>query len=147
MKLIKTGLLVAGWFITLQSFAQTKVANYYYNKAGTDQYEHFSFWVRNGQRADITYAYGKDRKEARLAFLGKDIVKGMPAFKVQFPNGTLLYLIPNGTSLNVTADKNRLPKLFTWEYEGPVNGIGTFCNVCAQDRNEAIQLVRRYYLQ
>lgn len=147
MKPIKKWLFLAGCFLTLQAQAQTKVANYYYNKAGTDQYEHFSFWIRNGQRADIAYAYGKDRKEVRLAYLGKDVVNRMPAFNVQFPNGTLLYLIPNGSNLNVTADKNRLPKLFTWEYEGPVNGIGTFCSVCAQDGQEAIQLLRRYYLK
>nr|WP_293842415.1 hypothetical protein [uncultured Arsenicibacter sp.] len=147
MNPIRKWLFAAGCLLAVQSVAQTKVANYYYNKAGTDQYEHISLWVRNGQRADISYAYGKDRKEVRLAFLGKDIVKGMPAFTVRFPNGSQLYLIPNGSSLNVTADKNRLPKLFTWEYEGPVNGIGTFCSVCAQDGREAMQLVRQYYLR
>ena len=127
--------------------AQGKVANYSYGKPGTASYEHFSFWTQDGQRADLSYTYGKDRKEAKLTYLGPDKVNGKPAFKVQFPNKHVLYLIPNGTTLRVTDNKLAAQKTYRWEYEGPVNGIGTFCQPCAEDEKQAMQLVQSAYLK
>ncbi|MBD2754469.1 hypothetical protein [Spirosoma validum] len=127
--------------------AQMNVANYSYGKPGTDTYEHLSFWVKDAKRQDITYAYGKDRKEVKLRYAGKAQVNNTSGFNAQFPNNTILTIMPSGTTLKVSNPKDNYSKTFTWEYEGPVNGIGTFCDVCTQDEKEALKLVQKYYLK
>ncbi|GAB4039319.1 hypothetical protein GCM10028774_40320 [Spirosoma jeollabukense] len=122
--------------------AQTKVANYSYGKPGTDTYEQLSFWMKDGQKSSIDYTYGKDRKDVKLRYVGKYEA----SFQVRFPNNTTLTVNPKGTTLIVVNTKSNYAKTFVWEYEGPVNGIGTFCNVCAQDEKEAMRLIRTYYL-
>jgi hypothetical protein len=37
--------------------------------------------------------------------------------------------------------------MFTWAYEGPVNGVGTFCNVCAKDEKEAIAVINGWFMK
>ncbi len=132
--------------ISLAAQAQNQVANYGFGKPGTATYEHFSFWVKDGRRTDIAYAYGRDRKDTQLRYLGPAQVKGQAGFKVQFSNGHTLYLVPSGSRLLVTA-AGATAKIFIWEYEGPVNGIGTFCSVCVEDEQAAMRLLRRCYLR
>lgn len=129
------------------AFAQTKVAAYSYGKPGTDNYEHLSFWVKDGKRADIYYAYGKDRKEVKLNYVSAIRATTNSGFKIQFSNSHTLSVVPGGTLLKVTDTTAKAPKSFAWEYEGPVNGIGTFCRECAADEKEAMQIVRTYYLK
>lgn len=127
--------------------AQTKVANYSYGKSGTDTYEHLSFWVKDGKRAAIYYAYGKDRKEAKLNYWGKIPAGSNSGFTIQFSNSHTLTIIPVGIALKVIDAVDKAPKKFAWEYEGPVNGIGTFCEQCAEDEKEAMQLIKAHYLK
>ena len=126
--------------------APTKVASYSFGAPGTVGYEHLSFWVKAGKRTDIYYAYGADRKEVKLKYLGKTLLNSKPGFKVQFANGNVLSVAPSDNLLTVSA-AGQTPTSFAWEYEGPVDGIGTFCDVCAADDKEAMQLVRTYYLK
>jgi hypothetical protein len=139
--------LGAGTLATRPAQAQNQVANYSFGKPGTAAYEHFSFWTLNGRRSDAQYAYGKDRRDNQLRYLGPDRLNGQPCFRVQFSNGHLLYLVPSGTALKVTTSRTAPPKTFAWEYEGPVNGVGTNCSVCAEDAAAAMRLVRKHYLQ
>jgi hypothetical protein len=126
--------------------AQTKVANYSIGKYGTDKYEHFSFWVKNGQRAEITYSYGNRNTEFKVAYAGVTKQNGAAGFKAQFSNGHTVTIVPNGSKLTVM-EKGKTPKVFAWEYEGPIDGIGTFCEPCAQDEKAAMQVMRTYYLK
>ncbi len=126
-------------------FAQ-KVANYAVGKFGTEGYEHFSFWTEAGKRTKITYTYGKDGKELAASYAGKGNYQGKSCFKVSLPNKQLLYVVPTAYKLQVTNAAKTYNKTFTWEYEGPVNGIGTYCDVCTQDEKEAMTLLRKYYL-
>ena len=135
-------LLVAG----KAACAQDKIATYAVGKPGTATYEHLSFWVQNGRRTAIYYTYGADRKEAKVKYFGKTKLKNKPGFKVQFSNGHVLSLIPSGLLLTVVDATGKAPKTFAWEYEGPINGIGTFCQDCAADEKEAMQVLRTYYL-
>jgi hypothetical protein len=138
-----TGLFL---FSSVKSFAQ-KVANYSFGKYGTPEYEHFSFWTKGGKRAEVTYTYGKDNKAMNATYAGTGIYKGEKCFKVQLPGDYLLYLVPTGTKLQVAALTKNYHKVFNWEYEGPVNGVGTFCNVCAQDEKEAIALISSEFMK
>jgi hypothetical protein len=126
--------------------AQNQVANYGFGKPGTASYEHFSFWTNNGRRSDVHYAYGKDRTDVPLRYVGRARLAGGLGFRVRFPDGRLLSLVPSGTTLRVTA-KAAPPKTFAWEYEGPVNGVGTYCSVCVADATAAIRLLRAHYLK
>ncbi|NML65726.1 hypothetical protein HHL22_10965 [Hymenobacter sp. RP-2-7] len=127
--------------------AQNTVANYAFGRPGTASYEHFSFWTKDGQRYTMQYSYGADRRDATLRYAGPATVGGQPSFKVQFANGRVLYLTPSGTQLRVATSPTAAPKAFTWEYEGPVNGVGTACSVCTPNAAAAMQLVRAHYLK
>lgn len=127
--------------------AQNQVANYSLGQPGTASYEHFSFWTKDGQRTDLQYAYGKDRKDTQLRYVGLGRLNGQRCFKVQFPNRHTLYLLPSGTTLRVATSPTATPKTFVWEYEGPVNGVGTNCSVCVADAAAAMRLLRAHYLR
>lgn len=126
--------------------AQIKVANYSFGKSETDTYEQLSFWVKDGKRQAITYTYGMDRKEVNVRYVGKEKLSNTSGFMVQSPTNTTLTIVPAGATLTVRNPKANYSKKFTWEYEGPVNGIGTFCNVCAQDEKEAMKIIKESYL-
>ncbi|RZK52084.1 MAG: hypothetical protein EOO59_14145 [Hymenobacter sp.] len=125
------------------AYAQNQVANYGYGQPGTAGYEHFSFWINDKHRSDIHYAHGKDRQDVPLRYAGR----AGGGFRVRFPDGHLLSLVPDGTTLRVTGAPSSAPKTFAWEYEGPVNGVGTVCSVCVADATAAMQLLRVYYLR
>ena len=134
--------LGAGTLAARPAHAQNRVANYGFGKPGTAAYEHFSFWINDNRRTDIHYAYGKNRQDIVLRYAGRT----QAGFRVRFPDGRTLYLVPSGTALRVTT-KAAAPKIFAWEYEGPVNGVGTACSVCVADAAAATRLLKQYYLR
>jgi hypothetical protein len=127
--------------------AQVKVAQYCFGKNGTKDYENISFWTKNDKRTHIEYSYGSNPKKIMLQFLGKSILNEKNCFKVQFPNKYILFIIPNETVLQIRDEKGKYTKTFTWEYEGPVNGIGTFCHACAENEEVAMEIVKKNFLQ
>jgi len=139
--------LGVGTLAARPAHAQNQVANYTFGKPGTASYEHFSFWTTDGQRSDMQYAYGKDRKDTQLRYVGLGRLNGQSCFKVQFPNRHVLYLVPSGTTLRVATASGAAPKTFVWEYEGPVNGVGTNCSVCVADEKAAMRLLQKHYLR
>ena len=133
-------------FLPENTTAQSRVANFYTGKYGTTAYEHFSFWTKDNKRAQIEYSYGVRPKVIELVYLGLDTLNGKNSFKVRFPNKYILYITPKGSKLLIEDKKGKYTKTFTWEYEGPVNGVGTYCAICA-DANESMEMVMKYYLQ
>ena len=131
----------------INSQAQLKVANYACGKPRTDTYEHFAFWTKDGNRTEISYSYGKNSKNVKLRYLGNDKLNGESTFKVQFSNNYVLFITPIGLRLKVTDSAGRYSKTFAWQYEGPVNGIGTYCDVCADDDEDAMKLLKASYLK
>ena len=136
--------LLAAALVAHPAHAQNQVANYGFGQPGTAGYEHFSFWTKDGIRTDIHYAYGKDRTDIPLRYAGR--LRGQAGFQVRFPDGRTLRVVPSGTTQRVTT-KTAAPKIFAWEYEGPVNGVGTACSVCTPNATAAMQLVRKHYLK
>ena len=124
-----------------------QVANYGYGQPGTAGYEHFSFWTLNGRRSDVGYAAGTNREDARVSYAGPARVGGQSGFQVRFLDGRTLYLTPSGNTLRVRDAAGAAPKTFRWEYEGPVNGVGTVCSVCAADSVAALRLLQKHYLR
>jgi len=116
-------------------------------KTGTDQYEHLEFRTKDGKRNGASYAYGKNRNEVKLKYLGKSQTNGDTCFKVQFTTNYILYIVPKELKLKVTDKSGNYNKTFSWEYEGPVNGIGTYCDVCVEDDKDAMKLIRSSYLK
>ncbi len=129
------------------SFGQDEeVANYSIGKYNGKNYEHFSFWVSSGKRSRITYSYRNQDKNIELTYLGVADINGQKGFKVQFPNKLILFVTPNGDVLKVTDENGKYTKYFRWEYEGPVNGIGTACGMCVGEDKEAIKFIKKYFL-
>jgi hypothetical protein len=124
-----------------------RVANYGYGQPGTASYEHLSFWTLNGRRSDVGYAAGANREDAQVRYAGPARVGGQPGFQVRFLSGRTLYVVPSGTTLRVSDATGAAPKTFTWEYEGPVNGVGTVCSVCVADSAAAMRLIQTHYLR
>src|SRR3546814_10437131 len=84
----------------------------------------------------IDYEYGADQKRVRLRAIGPD--GSDEGFAVRFPNGLVLDIVPQGTALQVSDRSGNYSKTFEWQYEGPVDGRGTFCTPCVEkaDRSE-----------
>jgi hypothetical protein len=124
-----------------------KVAQYSFGKDGTDNFKEFEFWCKGSKRTDILYAYGKNEKEVKLKYLGLVSLKTGKGFKIQFSNGYTLFVIRKGLDLKVTDSVAKYLKIFSWEYEGPVNGRGTFCSECAEDEKDAMKLIQHCYMK
>ena len=143
----KIFLLTPGLLLVVLAFSQTKVAAYSVGKPWTAHYESFSFWAVDGKRTTIDYEYGKDLKHVQLVYLAKDTINGQSCFKVKFSNGYVLYVVPVKQQLKVFDADGKYNKLFSWEYEGPINGIGTYCDVCAEDDEDAMNLIESCYMK
>ena len=142
---LRSIIFILGSAFSTSANAQEKLANYSFGAPGTDKYEHFSFWADHGKHTRIEYRYGKNQTSMYLKFAGKTMINGRQAFKVLFPNKLVLTVIPSGKNLTVTGSNYR--KIFVWEYEGPRNGVGTFCAPCTEDEHEAMNLLKAFYLQ
>lgn len=127
--------------------AQLKVANYCYGRSGTEAYEHFEFWVRDGKWTDVRYRYGKGSKEARVYYIGKDVINEDTCFRIQFTNNYTLYIVPDRPYLKIMDKTGKYSKRFSWEYEGPITGIGTYCEPCFEEEDSAFRSVVSAYLK
>lgn len=144
MKILVTTLLI---FVMYSLKAQTKVANYYIGKFGSNSYKRLSFWVKNGRISDVTYTFGQSDKESKLKYLGSRPMQDNPGFSVKFQNGYELNILPKGNKILVSDLTGKYQKTFSWEYEGPVNGRGTFCEPCAEDEKEAMVILTKNYIR
>jgi len=144
MKLFLIFLILLTFLIETKS---QKVANYSYGDPGKEDFEEFSFWVKENKVAEIEYTYGADWKTVTLKYIGIDVLNGEDCFKVKFSNDYILYVIPKETRLKISDFKGNYLKYFYWYYEGPVNGIGTFCEPCAENENEAMTIIKSYYMK
>ena len=134
-------------FFTVPALAETaQVANYSVGKYGTKSYEHFSFWVKSDKREAIEYSYGKEGKYQKITYLDSSPYRGKRAFRLKFDDGLILHAVPQGSALLLTDVNGKYRKVFKWEYEGPVDGRGTFCSECAQDDKTAMNLLEKYFI-
>ncbi|MGJ7900873.1 hypothetical protein [Lysobacter sp. 1R34A] len=138
-----------------QTAPDAKVASFETGSHGSRDREAISFWKEHGKRANIEYQYGSDDKTVKLAYLGVADCGGEACFKVGFPNKHVLYVTPGTDTVRLSdvADPmragkaNKYDRTFSWRYEGPVDGRGTFCSVCAQDGKDASAMLRQFFLK
>jgi len=139
--------LILVLLLTTSSKAQLKVAQYSFGKYGTEKYEHFEFLTQGGKRTAIIYSYGSPQKETKLYYVGTSRINGDTCFKVRFANAYTLYVIPKELQLRITDSAGKYDKTFSWQYEGPVNGIGTHCETCAENETDALNMIQSSYLK
>jgi hypothetical protein len=146
MKAISSSLLLLLLitFFSLAAIAQ-KVANYAFKKYGQRGYETYGFWTGQGRRTNIDYTYGNSGTSIALTYAGTATYNGKKYFKVIFPNHSARLFAPAGSKLQVVDPVKKTSQILAWEYVGPVNGVGTFCDACAQDEREAMRIIRTYY--
>jgi hypothetical protein len=144
-EIFRKGFVFPVFIVLLLSDQQ--VSSYSTGKYGTSDYENISFWIKNGKRSDITYSFGARPKVIRLQFAGNITKDQDTIFKVRFPNNLVLFIRSAGNDLIIADSNQNYRKIFKWEYEGPVNGIGTFCEPCATDEKQAISWMKQYYFR
>jgi len=66
--------------------------------------------------------------------------------RIVFPDGRAVDAAVAGPSLQVDDGSGKPPKTFAWEYEGPVDGRGTFCTPCVEEQ-DAIPFVRAHFMR
>ncbi len=150
----KKTILLCSMFLLLSLSAagqeiELQAANFSSGVFGSKNYEHLTFYVVNGRREKILYSHGRSgrAKEIELTNLGVETKGGRKSLKVRFPNNLILLITPLGNTLRVTNEKGDYRKVFSWEYEGPVDGRGTWCDSCTQNGRESVKLVKTYFLK
>lgn len=121
-----------------------RVANFSQGEPGTEDFEKLSFWVWEGKHLEVNYVHGKDWNEVKLEYLGIGQEDNQEFFKVRFPNGYILNIRPEATSLFVRDKNEKYSKKFNWYYEGPIDGRGTFCDACVESE-ASIEFVKKYF--
>lgn len=102
--------------------------------------------TESGQR--LMYAYKQHETGIRLEPIGKKRVNGQTVVLVRMAGVGQPYLIRRdrvGHKLIMTSQDGGYRKTFTLGYEGPVNGVGTYCGSCANEPAEALKLVDAYF--
>lgn len=128
------------------SLVDTKVANYAIPDTdhSSPAFEQFSFSVGRDGNTRIDYGYGVPNKQ--LVVRQVKSAAGMKGFAVRFPNGHVFDIVPASDTLVVSDRDSDYRKTFTWRYEGPVDGVGTFCTSCVEE-NEAMGFVRSNFIK
>lgn len=96
----------------------------------------------------LTYAYKQREEGVRLMPVGIKSVDGQRVLLVRIPGISQPYTIRRdraGERLIMTSQDGRYRKLFKLGYEGPVNGVGTYCATCANEPADAFRLVDAYF--
>lgn len=133
-------------------FAQgKKIANYYVGTYEDANYESFSFYISENRIDGIEYTYttkNNEQKTISIEYVGTGITNYEEYFKVKFKNGLILFIYPQTDGrLKVVNSDESYKFYFSWEYQGPVDGMGAFCSECAEDANESIRIINTYFLK
>ena len=101
----------------------------------------------NANGGDITYSYAKKPNGIKLKNLGIKYVGQYKVLMVQIPGSAKIYYLnpdPNNKRLQFKSSDNKYNKWLPLGYEGPVNGIGTYCERCANEPEDAFEIVNSF---
>lgn len=125
-----------------------RVLTYSSGKLNTNSYEGLSFWIKDNKKAYIRYAHGVDAEDLDLSWAGPFSFMEEKGFKAQFPapDNNWFYIIPQATTLKVMDKSGKYLRFYSWENEAqPGDPAG--CSICAKDEKEAMELLRKYFMQ
>jgi hypothetical protein len=131
--------------ISFNPYEGARVANFSVVDHGNaaPEFERLSFWSGpHGKIVDYVRGYGG--KPIRLKPIGPN-ADGL-SFAIRLPNGLILDVEPRGGGLLVRDRLGRYRNEFVWQYEGPVDGRGTFCTPCVGQK-DAVAFVREHFLR
>ncbi len=143
-KLLVICIILLLTFISSDVLAETKVANFSFGKPHTENYVKFAFYIDDGKEAGVYRTEGKDLKETKGHLYAVGNTNN--SFKVEFEDKKIFIITTNGESLLISESAEKGTQIYKWEYEGPVDGVGTFCEQCADGPKEATTLVSKAYL-
>lgn len=128
-------------------FAATdRVTRFETGEPGTDQWEDLSFQVQSDGTKEISSSHGRDRTEVKVqskALAGSSTDRRL---HLVFADGRAIDVTIKGQTLQIDDGSDKAPKSYVWAYEGPVDGRGTFCTPCVEEK-DAIPFVRKNFMQ
>lgn len=122
----------------LTGYAQS-VAYYSSGVYGTKNYEQLEF----NKDKTCYYRYGSKDKEYQITYLGsRDGI-----FNISLPGNIIASVYVNKDYIQLRSINGNYNRIFSWQYQGPVNGIGTWCETCCQSGNEAYKFLRKHFIK
>jgi hypothetical protein len=130
------------------SFAQNKthaffmIGNYSY-----PEWEKLEFEFTDEGRI-IRYSYRKNERGHKLLVLGTKYIGNQKALMVKIPKFNKIYLVlrdKKNSRVLMTSEDNTYRKYFPLGYEGSVDGRGTYCDICANEPDEAFDIVDTFF--
>ena len=142
----KTFLLMAALILSRPT-QDVHVATWSTGAPESDSYESLSFWIKGNQRAYIRYAHGKDAEGIDLTWLSTDSLPGIHGCRVSPPQAgaNALSILPQGADLHVFDRSGHYDKTFHWENENGDPDSTARCSICAQNSEQAMGWLRRYF--
>ena len=114
------------------------IGNYNYPKWEKIEFD----LTANGK--EITYSYARKSEGIKLNIFGPKKIESSKVLMVKIPVLSKVYYITpdkkNKRIIMKSAD-GKYNKKFLLGYEGPVNGVGTFCETCANEPDDAFKIV------
>jgi hypothetical protein len=101
----------------------------------------------NDHGGEITYSYAKKPDGIKLKNLGIKYVGQYKVLMVQIPGFAKTYYInpdPKNERIQFESSDRKYNKWLPLGYEGPVNGIGTYCEQCANEPKDAFEIVNSF---
>ena len=125
-----------------KTYAFFMIGNYNY-----PEWEKLEFQFTDEGR-NITYSYRKNEKGYKLSILGTKYIGNKKCLIVQIPKFNQRYLIfrdRKNSRILMTSEDNTYKKYFPLGYEGPIDGRGTYCDICANEPDEAFEIVDSFF--
>ena len=136
-------------FTSLITFSQAKTSAFYmignYNYS---EWERIEFNLTDEGRT-ILYSYKKNEAGYKLESLGIKYIGKQKALMVKIPTLNKTYTIlqeKEGRSLLMISEDGKYKKRFPLGYEGPIDGRGMACDTCANEPEEAFELISSFFM-
>ncbi|ADB40002.1 hypothetical protein [Spirosoma linguale] len=137
-------------FMFLWKFSYSQGKTYAFFMIGNYAYPNWEKIEFNftGDGRHITYSYRKNERGHKLEVIGNKYVGNQKALMVRIRSFNKIYLIfrdRRKESLLMVSEDGTYKKRFPLGYEGPVDGRGTYCDICANEPDEAFEIVNSFF--